>query len=88
MEKNYRPVQNQEIAWREIDGEAVLVISDDSDLKVFNGTGTQIWKQCDGQHKVSSIAQEIAVEYEVTHDEALADVIDFLMDLRSKGLID
>jgi len=87
LKKNFRPTQNQDIAWREIDGEAVLVLSDSSDIKVLNLVGTQIWKQCDGHHEAALIAQEIALQFEVQIDEVLADVLDFLRELRSKGLI-
>ncbi len=87
MEKTFSPVQNPDIAWREIDGEAVLVISESSDIKVLNRIGTQIWKQCDGHNEAALIAQEIALQYDVQIEEAITDVLGFLAELRSKGLI-
>lgn len=87
MEKTFSPIQNPDIAWREIDGEAVLVISDSSDIKVLNRIGTQIWKQCDGHNEAAFIAQEIALQYDVQIEEALIDVLEFLAELSSKGLL-
>jgi len=49
--------------------------------------GATIWNLCDGDHTLQQIAETLSQEYDVDVSEALQDVNEFVVDLRSKGLI-
>ena len=83
-----RPIQNADVAWREIDGEAVLVVSSQSELKILNGTGTHIWKLCDGEITICQMAENISDCFQVSPGEALDDINAFISELYGKRLVD
>ena len=74
-------------AWREADGEAVVVLPDKGQFKVLNEVGARVWALADGTRSVSQIAQAICAEYEVTPDIALRDVRAFIEALVNKGAL-
>jgi hypothetical protein len=75
------------VVFRVVDDQAVIVEPDTSTVTVVSDTGSSIWALLDGQLCVSDIADAIANEYDTTPDIALADIIEFLSDLQSKALI-
>lgn len=81
------PVQNKDVAWREVDGEAVLVITQKSEIKVLNEVGTYIWKACDGDTNLVKIAEGITQDFEVDYSEAIEDVRHFVEELSSLQMI-
>lgn len=84
---NTYPMRNDKTAWRTIDGEAVIVVPEESQVKVLNTTGSKIWEFCDGTNSVSAIIHQITSEFSVKPQEAKKDVTDFLRELAGKGLI-
>ena len=82
-----RPIQNPDVAWREIDGEAVLVVSSQSELKILNGTGTHIWKLCDGELTIDNMAESISDSFQVSLGDALDDIRVFISELYGKRLV-
>ncbi len=68
------PERNPKLAWREIDGEAVIISPEDSHVHELNETASLVWSNADGKHSVDEIAGVIAARYEVALPEAKADV--------------
>jgi hypothetical protein len=81
------PARNPKLAWREIDGEAVIISPDDSHVHELNETASLIWKRADGKHNVEEIAAAVSEEYEVPVIEAEADVRELISMLEQKGLL-
>ena len=75
------PEPHPQTAGRVIDGEAVLILADSSEIKVLNDVGSRIFELADGSRSVAAICQMIAQEYDVTLEVARADVADFLREL-------
>ncbi|HEY63818.1 MAG TPA: PqqD family protein [Caldilineae bacterium] len=67
-----------------IDNEAVLVLADSGQVMVLNETGGRIWELADGTRTVTDIARMIVEEYEVSEEQALADVQEFVYQLVEK----
>jgi hypothetical protein len=84
---NVFPVRNPKLAWREIDGEAVIISPEDSHVHELNETASLIWTNADGKHSVDEIAGVIAARYEVELLEAKADVDQLIEVLSAKGLL-
>lgn len=84
---NAFPERNSKLAWREIDGEAVIISPEDSRVHELNETASLIWTNADGKHSVDEIAGVIAARYEVELLEAKADVEELIEVLSAKGLL-
>jgi hypothetical protein len=56
-------------------------------VNVINQIGTSIWELINGKRTVREIAGLIAGDYDVSHDRALSDTVEFLRDLNEKGLV-
>jgi len=84
---NARWQKNPILAWREIEGETVIVSPNDSVLHELNETGSFIWNQLDGRRAAAEIAADLAVEYDVKLEDAVRDTETLLEQLASKQLV-
>jgi hypothetical protein len=78
---NLYPKPHPQTAGRVIDGEAILMLADDSEIQVLNQVGSRIFELADGSRSVSEIAQLIAGEYQVDEAQAQQDTLAFLRQL-------
>lgn len=78
--------RNKNVAWRIIEGEAILVSAEESMLHSLDEVGTRIWELSDGTNTVRAIVNSICDEFEVDHQQAEADVIEFVNNLSSDKL--
>ena len=84
---NLFPTRNPKLAWREIDGEAVIISPEDSHVHELNETASLIWKNADGKHSAEEIAHVVAESYDVGLAAAKADVEELIEALSAKGLL-
>ncbi len=80
-------IQNHEVAYRSIDGEAVLVIPHTSDVKVLNEVGTRIWEALEGPRSIDEIVSVVVAEFEITEEQARIDALTFIEALVSRDLV-
>ena len=80
-------LKNPILAWREIDGELVIISPEESVMHELNATGSFIWSQIDGRQTAEEIAERLAEEYGVPQDTARADTADLLGELLAKKLV-
>ena len=90
---NKIPKKKNDLAWRIIDGEAVVIPLDNQpvdgeSLDIFNATATRIWEFIDGNNSVSDIIKKIVNEYGIEYEKAEAQIKDFLGSLSKKRLMD
>lgn len=90
---NKIPKKNKNLAWRIIDGEAVVIPLEgqpekEEKLDIFNETATRVWELIDGNNSVVDIIKKITDEYDVKLEEAQSQVKNFLGNLSQKRLID
>lgn len=86
----YRLKKNDDVAWRTIRDETVLVPickqQDELDsVYVLNETASSIWSLIDGARTSREIAVAIAEEYDVSLEEAEADVAALTEQLERMG---
>lgn len=77
---------------RTIAGETLIVpvrnrIGDLSSIYTLNEVGARVWQLVDGQTPVAEIVQTITSEYEVSEEEAAADIAELLADWQEVGLV-
>jgi hypothetical protein len=75
------------IVARKIAGEMVLVpiregIGDLVNIYTLNTVGAYIWELLDGVATVAQVKDAIVAEYKVTAEQAEADILEFLADLK------
>ena len=80
LAKKY-PVLHPQVATRIIDGEAVIVLPESSQVNVLNEVGSRIWEFIDGTRSVGEITEAIVAEYEVSTEQAERDVDEFIQEL-------
>lgn len=81
------PKPHPQTAGRVIDREAVLMLSDSSEVNVLNFVGSRIFELSDGTHTIAEIAETIASEYEVSLEIAQEDVITFIKQMEKRLVI-
>jgi hypothetical protein len=79
--------KNPILAWREIDGETVIISPADNVMHELNETGSFIWRQVDGRCSAADIAALLAANYEVPLENALTDTEALLQQLFSRQLL-
>ena len=74
-------------AWRVIEGEAVILSLDTKAFRGLNPVGSRVWELIDGRRSVDEIVEVVVREFDVTREQAAADVQAFVRELLDKGLV-
>jgi len=77
-----------EIAWRVIEGEAVVVNPRTGLVYPLNPVGTRCWELTDGTRSEEEIIAVIAEEFDAPKEVVRGDVAQFMRTLQEKGLLD
>jgi hypothetical protein len=81
------PSHSPDVVAQVVRGEAILVLAEQSKVKVLNELGTRIWEMVDGQLSIRQIAAHLCQEYEVEPAQAEQDTLEFLAELERRGLL-
>lgn len=79
--------KNEDIAWRKIDDDAILIDIDEEEVTHFNEVGAQIWTALDGEKSVTEIIEHIYNQFEVDQEQAKKDVFAFLNNLLQREMV-
>ena len=87
-----RFTRNDNMLSREIAGEVVVVplrrgSQARTSIFTLNEVGAVVWDLIAATRPTSEIAQAVAERFEVSEAQALADVIEFLSELKKQGMI-
>ena len=98
-----RPLRNPELRWYEDDGVVVLHIVREQTRKTrllnlfvplpeerkieLDKMGSAVWRLCDGQTALRTIAQTLAKEYQLEQREAEISVGQFFINLQRRGFV-
>jgi hypothetical protein len=78
--------RNDDIAWRVIEGEALVVDSRNSLIYPLNAVATRIWESLDGQRNCRDVLAIIDDEFEDDSETHCQDILEFIEEVVSKGL--
>lgn len=81
---NLYPKPHPQTAGRVIDKEAVLILSDNSEVNVLNLVGSRIFELADGTRTIGEIAETIFSEYDVSAEQAQEDVTTFIQQMEKR----
>lgn len=79
--------RNPNLITRLIDGEAVIMLPEIGKVLALNEVGSFIWDLVDGEHSQADMVEALCLEFEVSKEEATADVEEFLEVLKAKNLL-
>jgi hypothetical protein len=87
-ERNPAPrINDAMLAYRVVDGQAVIVDLSNRTLNVMNSTATEIWRLLQEGAPIRSIVSCISHEFDVSLKEAAQDTDDFLRQVSSAGWV-
>lgn len=78
---------NDKIAYRVIDGEAVIINLKNNELNILNPVATFIWEQLDGHTLINEIVKRLVEEFEVDYKTAKRDCMDFISKVIDKEIV-
>ncbi len=78
--------RSDEVIWRDIAGEVVIVGENDCTIRMLNETASYIWLLADGTRLSDEIAAALSQRFEVAPEEAQADVDQFCSELLEANL--
>jgi len=86
-------VRSESVVARIVAGETLIVpvrskVGDLASIYSFNHTGTLIWKLLESPRSMVELISAVAREYDVEFAVAEPDVIAFVSELKSVGLVD
>lgn len=91
MQNSDTYVRSTSVVARTIGGETLIVpvcggVGDLASIYSLNEVGTLAWTALEGPIELSALADLIASEFEVTHEQAQRDTARFLSELEAVGL--
>ena len=81
------PEKSPDLIWRSLDDGTVIINPEQGDVRVLNDVGAIVWELADGERSISQIAQDINRAYEVTVEDANADLLSYLEVMIAQGLM-
>ena len=84
---NQIPLINPEVASKLIDNEVIIVNPQKAKVLITNEVGAAIWELIDGKRNISTILNTIIENFYIDRKTAKIDLLNFLGDLLSKGVI-
>ena len=76
-----------DVAWRNIDGNVIVVKPTEGVLYPLNSVATRIWLLADGTKRVADIIETLLTEFEGEADTIRQDALLFLAELEKVSLI-
>ena len=80
--------RSDDVVWRVIDNEVVLLTPNDVSLHALIGCGSRIWELIGEGIEFSDVVRCICEEYEVEPERACKDIIDFVKKLEAMHVIE
>lgn len=80
-------LRTEDLEWREIDTEIVILDGRGADYLTLNGSGAVLWRKLAGNATRDQLVDALLDAFEVDHSTAAADTDVFLAALARQGLL-
>jgi hypothetical protein len=77
----------QDIIWRRIADEVVVLRDNGLSTHVLNKTAAHIWELCDGRHGTDEIVDSLCKRFDVDYEQARADAEEIIGKLIQIGIL-
>lgn len=81
------PCRSDELVWRVIGDEVVILTADGHEIHKLNKVGSAIWDLVDGTKNIKEIISLIRERFDISFEVAQADVLDFAKKLVAKKIL-
>lgn len=71
-----------------LEDELVMFDADEGKYYNLNSVATEIWNILEEAHTVRELCSSLSERFEITEEQCQKEVMDFLPDLKEKGLIE
>ena len=88
IKDGYRPVKNELISTRVVDGETILFNSETNALHALNMVASEIWNCCDGEHLFEDIVECLFDKFEAGRDQIEVDVKKAIAQFQELALLE
>ena len=83
-----KPKRHPDLSFRAIGDEGGLVVLPGrGEVQVLNPVAIKVFSLMDGEHSLEDIARQVTEEFDVTEEDALRDIRDFLGELDRHGML-
>jgi hypothetical protein len=82
-----RIAQAEDVIWRRIGDDTVVIKDDGLATHVLNKTAAIIWEMCDGKRSIDEITAHLCERFDVSLEEAHADVNETIEALTKAAII-
>ena len=82
-----RVAQAEDVIWRRIGDEIVVIKDDGLATHVLNKTAAFVWEMCEGSCGIDEIAAHLHERFDVSFEEAHADVREIIEKLLEIGIM-
>lgn len=82
-----KPIKNQTVRYKEIDGRAILIQPENGQVHEFNPVATFLWNHADGSHALDTLREKLIASFDVEPSQAAEDISEFFTRLGQAGLI-
>ena len=79
--------RSDELVWRTIKGEVVILTADGREIHTLNQVGSAIWELADGTRNIKEIISLTCERFDVSLEVAQADVQEFADQLVAKKIL-
>lgn len=79
---------SENLTWRKVKDEAVILNIETSEYYTANQVGTFIWELLTKNNTEAKVAQELSKAYGISEQEALADTKGYIKQLSAMGLLE
>ena len=79
--------KNDQVPWRIIENEAILVDVGQGNVMQLNEVGAFIWSQIDGKKTMGQVIDCVYDSFEIDKAQAQQDTLEFLKELLKKQII-
>lgn len=87
MDRSTVLTRSPDAASRTYEGQATIVLPSRAEVKVLNEVGSRVWESIDGRRTLGEILDAVLADFDVSREQAEADVIEFIGTLRAQGMV-
>jgi hypothetical protein len=82
-----RITRADDIIWRKIENEIAVLRNDGRTVHILNESAAHIWEMCNGDNGPDEIAASLCIHFDVSAEEARADVYDTIGELEELNIV-
>ena len=79
--------QVDSVIWRRIEDDIVVISEDGLTTHILNKTAAFVWELCDGKNGSDEITASLLERFDVSEEEAKADIIEIIDKLLQLGIL-